>query len=110
MRWLHPAAALIAVLCVLPLLRSATRLSRVVLTLLLAQFALGVADILLLAPAWMQILHLLGADLYWVALVQLAAQAVWPITSPSATEAPVPHPSQHHALGGTEPPPLMADS
>jgi cytochrome c oxidase assembly protein subunit 15 len=81
MRWLHPAAALIAILCVLPLLRSATRLSRIVLTLLLLQFALGLADILLLAPAWMQVLHLLGADLYWIALVQLAAETLWPAIS-----------------------------
>ena len=101
MRWLHPSAALIALLCVLPLLRSATRLSRIVLTLLLLQFALGIADILLLAPAWMQILHLLGADLYWIALVQLAAETLWPIASPSATEARMPHPSPHHAMGGT---------
>jgi cytochrome c oxidase assembly protein subunit 15 len=33
--------------------------------------------VLLLAPVWMQILHLLGADLYWVALVTLAAVVVW---------------------------------
>ena len=42
------------------------------------QFALGLADVLLLAPVWMQIVHLLGADLYWVALVTLAAVVVWP--------------------------------
>jgi len=102
MRWMHPAAALLAVLCVLPLLRGATRLSRIVLTLLLLQFALGLANILLLAPAWMQVLHLLGADLYWVALVQLAAETLWPATIPSTgTKANVPHPSQHHAMGGT---------
>ena len=93
MRWLHPAAALIAVLCVLPLLRRATRLSRIVLTLLLLQFALGLADILLLAPAWMQILHLLGADLYWVALVQLAAEALWPVTSFTSFDAAIPTPA-----------------
>jgi cytochrome c oxidase assembly protein subunit 15 len=39
---------------------------------------LGVADVVLLAPAWMQIVHLLGADLYWVALVVVAARVVWP--------------------------------
>jgi cytochrome c oxidase assembly protein subunit 15 len=50
----------------------------VVLVLLGFQFALGLADVLLLAPVWMQILHLLGADLYWVALVTLAAIVVWP--------------------------------
>ena len=52
----------------------------VVLALLGFQFALGLADILLLAPVWMQILHLLGADLYWVALVTLAAMVIWPNT------------------------------
>jgi cytochrome c oxidase assembly protein subunit 15 len=50
----------------------------VVLALLGFQFVLGLADVLLLAPVWMQILHLLGADLYWVALVTLAATVVWP--------------------------------
>jgi heme a synthase len=39
-------------------------------------------DVLLLAPVWMQILHLLGADLYWVALVVLAAIVVWPNRDP----------------------------
>jgi cytochrome c oxidase assembly protein subunit 15 len=46
--------------------------------LLAFQFGLGVADVLLLAPVWMQVVHLLGADLYWVALVTLAAIVVWP--------------------------------
>jgi cytochrome c oxidase assembly protein subunit 15 len=30
--------------------------------------------VLLLAPQWMQILHLLGADLFWIALVILAGE------------------------------------
>jgi cytochrome c oxidase assembly protein subunit 15 len=50
----------------------------------------------------MQVLHLLGADLYWIALVQLAAETLWPTATPStAIKANVPHPSQHHAMGGT---------
>jgi len=53
------------------------RLSLVVTSLLALQFVLGVADVLLLAPAWMQLLHLLGADLYWVALVVLAGEVIW---------------------------------
>ncbi|XWK52439.1 hypothetical protein RBB78_12925 [Tunturiibacter empetritectus] len=56
----------------------AGRVAGVVLSLLCFQFALGLADVLLLAPVWMQILHLLGADLYWVALVALATTVVWP--------------------------------
>jgi cytochrome c oxidase assembly protein subunit 15 len=50
----------------------------VVLALLGFQFVLGLADVLLLAPVWMQIVHLLGADLYWVALVSLATLVIWP--------------------------------
>jgi cytochrome c oxidase assembly protein subunit 15 len=56
-----------------------------VIGLLLAQFALGIADVILLAPAWMQLLHLLGADLYWVALVLLAAETVWPASHDEST-------------------------
>jgi cytochrome c oxidase assembly protein subunit 15 len=48
--------------------------------LLAIQFTLGIADVVLLAPAWMQLVHLLGADLYWVALVVLAAETVWPVS------------------------------
>jgi cytochrome c oxidase assembly protein subunit 15 len=57
---------------------TAGRLAWVVLALLGFQFALGLADVLLLAPVWMQIVHLLGADLYWIALVALAASVIWP--------------------------------
>jgi cytochrome c oxidase assembly protein subunit 15 len=31
----------------------------------------------------MQILHLLGADFYWIALVVLAAVVIWPSASAS---------------------------
>ena len=88
MRWVHPAAALIGLVCVILLaVRVRTKLSRVVFWLLIIQVVLGVADILLLAPIWMQILHLLGGDLYWVALVALAATLVWPSDHPSLRSA-----------------------
>ena len=80
LRILHPLTAVIAgiFICWL-LLRSFRRpserkLALVVLGLLVLQCALGVADVTLLAPVWMQILHLLGADLLWIALVLLAAK------------------------------------
>jgi cytochrome c oxidase assembly protein subunit 15 len=89
MRWLHPAAAVIAFFCVLLLVRSGGRMARAIFSLLLLQFVLGIADILLLAPTWMQVLHLLGADLYWVALVLLAAETIWPRRHlPAATDQP----------------------
>ena len=50
------------------------KLALLVLSLLVLQFGLGVADVTLLAPVWLQILHLLGADLLWIALVVLVAR------------------------------------
>jgi cytochrome c oxidase assembly protein subunit 15 len=83
LRGIHPASAIIAAVFVLWLVAQAKRagegrLAGMVVALLCFQFALGLADVLLLAPVWMQILHLLGADLYWVALVTLAAVVIWP--------------------------------
>ena len=83
LRGVHPVSAIVAAIFVIWLTAQARRagvgrLAGVVLGLLGFQFVLGLADVLLLAPVWMQILHLLGADLYWVALVALAATLVWP--------------------------------
>ena len=84
-RWMHPASAAVAAVFIVWLLRRtwrrsdwAGRLSRAMAGLLVLQFALGIADVLLLAPVWMQLLHLLGADLFWVALVSLCAGFVLP--------------------------------
>ena len=80
LRWVHPAASLIAGLFVIVLvvigLRSAfnRRLAAGLAGLLVLQYALGVADLTLLTPLSMQILHLLGADLLWITLVVLAAR------------------------------------
>jgi cytochrome c oxidase assembly protein subunit 15 len=107
LRLVHPVSALVAALFVIWLVRRSrqdrpdgtrteriarTRFAGTVLGLLALQFALGVADVLLLAPAWMQLIHLLGADLYWVALVLLAADIVWPTTAVSLAK-----PSPAHA-------------
>lgn len=83
MRWMHPAAAVVGFFCVLWLIwRLRSRLAWIVAGLLGLQFVLGAADILLLAPTWIQIVHLLGADLYWIALVCLAADAIWGANQP----------------------------
>jgi heme a synthase len=92
LRGVHPVSALIAGVFVLWLVAQAKRagagrLAAAVLMLLGFQFGLGVADVLLLAPVWMQVLHLLGADLYWVALVTLAAIIVWPAHDAKAMKA-----------------------
>jgi heme A synthase len=80
LRLLHPAIA-IAVACGLALGASrlarsgggAPALARAVTALALAQIGLGFANVLLLAPVWMQLLHLLAADALWVAFVLLGA-------------------------------------
>jgi cytochrome c oxidase assembly protein subunit 15 len=96
LRLIHPALALIAAVFALWLVAQSrkpdlthspaqftnrTRLTNLLLILLALQFVLGIADVVLLAPAWMQLLHLLGADLFWIALVQLAAETLWPSTT-----------------------------
>ncbi len=55
-----------------------------VIVLLGFQIVLGLADVALLAPVWLQVLHLLGADLLWISMVVLAVRlCVLPGHSPS---------------------------
>jgi cytochrome c oxidase assembly protein subunit 15 len=93
-RWTHPTVAFLSsVFLIWLLVRAAQRpapdtthwdnrgLSALVLLLLAAQYVLGVLDVFLLAPVWLQVAHLLGADLLWVALVVLTARlTLEPIT------------------------------
>jgi cytochrome c oxidase assembly protein subunit 15 len=82
-RWTHPTIALLAsVFLVWLLMRARKRtvswdnrgLSALILVLLAAQYVLGLLDVVMLAPTWLQIAHLLGADLLWAALVVLSAR------------------------------------
>ena len=89
LRGIHPVSALIAAAFVAWLMVRARRhklgaLVKAVIALLVVQFVLGITDVILLAPTWMQIVHLLGADLYWVALIMLAAGVVWPTSDSSS--------------------------
>jgi cytochrome c oxidase assembly protein subunit 15 len=82
-RWAHPTIAFLASIFLIWLMvRAAQRnahwdnrsLSALVLLLLAAQYVLGVLDVVLLAPLWLQLAHLLGADVLWAALVVLTAR------------------------------------
>jgi len=56
--------------------RATPRIQRLALTLgalFLAQLVAGMINLGLLAPVWMQLVHLLLADMVWIALVLLAA-------------------------------------
>jgi len=93
-RWTHPALAFLAsVFLIWLLVRAAQRstthwdnrgLSAMVLVLLATQYILGVLDVVLLAPLWLQVLHLLGADALWSALVVLTARLTLEPAEPTA--------------------------
>lgn len=85
MRWLHPAASLIvAAFCIL-LVREIRKTNKRAATLiainLLLQIIIGTVDVLLLAPTWIQVLHLLSADIFWIALI-----SVWSERSPHTAQ------------------------
>jgi heme a synthase len=84
LRVLHPIFAVLAagyfVTISIGVLRSkphavATKLAVAVLVLALAQLSAGAINLLLLAPVWMQITHLLLADSLWIGLVLLAVES-----------------------------------
>jgi len=54
----------------------AARLSRLLAALIVGQILLGTANLMLLAPAWLQMAHLLVADAVWITFVLLAASAL----------------------------------
>jgi heme A synthase len=80
---LHPALAVLVGAYLVYFALSARRASRwarrwaaAVLALVAAQFGAGLLNAALLAPVWLQIVHLLLADLLWVALVLLSASTL----------------------------------
>jgi cytochrome c oxidase assembly protein subunit 15 len=82
-RWMHPTVAFLAsILLIWLLVRAARRtahwdnrgLSALVLLLLATVYVLGLLDVVLLAPLWVQVAHLLAADTLWATLVVLAAR------------------------------------
>jgi heme a synthase len=79
-RWLHPTLGFVAGAFICWLIFASAwkgrnrKLAVGVVALLALQYVLGFADVALLAPTWMQIVHLLGADTLWIALVVLTAR------------------------------------
>ena len=82
-RLLHPAVATVAACYVLwIILRRSTgrnRFSRsaiALIILLFVQVGIGITNVLLLAPVWVQIVHLVVADTLWILLVLASADLV----------------------------------
>jgi heme A synthase len=89
LRVLHPVTALALSLYIViaaSLVNRARRMATVVIALVAAQMAAGMLNIYLLAPIWLQLVHLLLADLLWVALLLFTAAALE--ESPSRQPAP----------------------
>jgi heme a synthase len=87
MRWLHPACVIALVICCLVLIQQYRKLGQSMAAFGLAcsltvQVLVGVADVFLLAPMWVQIMHLLVADFFWILLVAITAPAVFSSSHP----------------------------
>ena len=82
LRFLHPAIALVTAFGLIAMVRPLTadgrggRIGRLVIALTVVQLAIGGMNVILLAPVWMQMVHLLAADTLWIAFVVLAAEVV----------------------------------
>jgi heme A synthase len=83
LRVLHPLIAVSVAVYLIALTSFAassrdehSRLPRLLVVLLLAQLGAGLVNISLLAPVWMQLIHLLLSDLIWITLVLVAASAL----------------------------------
>lgn len=80
LRWLHPAFALLAGAFLLWMVFGAIQKPALrgfgiaVIVLLGLQYSLGITDVLLLAPTWIQLTHLFVADLLWVTVFLLATR------------------------------------
>lgn len=84
LRVLHPALAIGAGLLVIFFAlrfagqdgRGTTRLQRGLFALVAVQLAAGFVNVVLLAPVWLQLLHLLLADAIWIGFVMLGVEVL----------------------------------
>jgi heme a synthase len=101
LRLLHPVAALMGSIYVLWLLwtfsgkQDRSTWPLVLVVMFTAQIALGAMNVILLAPIWLQMAHLLVAELVWIVLVLASADLLFanqhfsvPIARERASETP----------------------
>jgi heme A synthase len=85
----HPALALAAgAVAVWAARAAAPAVARALVAAVALQAALGFVNLLLLAPVWMQLVHLLGADLLWIVAVVGALSPPTPASPPPAPASP----------------------
>jgi heme a synthase len=91
LRVVHPLIAVVAgvyVAAVAGRIGRGSRPARAVMALVTLQIAAGIFNLYLLAPVWMQLVHLLLADLLWIALVIFTAAT---FEKPSADSVVLPN-------------------
>jgi len=83
LRWIHPIVAVGVAAFVMYLAQqrrppsaAGGRLADLLTGLVLIQLVAGVVNVLLLAPVWMQVVHLLLADLMWIAFVLFSMEVL----------------------------------
>lgn len=102
LRLAHPLLALVGALAVFAVAASVLRarpepgvrrLAASLAALTALQLAVGLANVALLAPVWMQLVHLLFADAVWIVLVLLAVRVLSPFAAPPAGAPPAATPT-----------------
>jgi heme A synthase len=83
LRWIHPIVAVVTAGLLLRLVQvrrprseAGVLLARWLTILVVTQLVAGVVNVLLLAPVWMQIVHLLLADGVWILFVLFGSEAL----------------------------------
>ncbi len=110
-RMLHPLVAVIAAGYILWVIvttsrrqenfsKSATKL----VILLCAQIGIGILNVLLLTPVWLQILHLAVGDVFWIVLVLASANLLLVNAGSAKIDATVVSPHTSYAYAGEKHP------
>jgi len=88
LRLLHPVTVVLGAIYVLWIVLKGSRRQAhpsktlpFLISMLILQAGLGVMNVILLAPVWLQIVHLLVADLFWILLVFASADLLLEIRS-----------------------------
>jgi heme A synthase len=108
LRLLHPSIAVVVgfyLIAVAGLIRVKTETQRIktysrwLTIIVLVQLSAGLANVLLLAPVWMQIVHLFLADLVWILLILFSSEVLAKVEAPSSI--PVGLPSTSGLISGS---------
>ena len=84
LRFLHPVTAAIGAMYVLWIIlrntkkeRHSSKLIKMLAGVLVGQIGLGILNVLLLAPVWLQLVHLFAAELFWILVVLASANLLF---------------------------------